>query len=96
MGKSTSNNKKEKEQLIRKAGQSQAPERTTSSRWCRPVFALFLDGKFDELLKIESKYGRLRTFSNHPVEDFHIQSAFGAAHANAVGSSGQRDRQFEY
>lgn len=100
--KSRRNNKKEKEALIRKAGQTasaQAAANSISSSLYNktvggPVFALFLDGKVDELLKIESEYGHLETFSNDPVEEFHTLFAFGAAHTTAIDSSEERNWDF--
>jgi len=94
--KSRRNNKKEKEALIREApGQTQAPG-TPRTTLYKIVSGLFDADKFDEIRRLESKYGHLETFGNDPKEEFYIQYAFGAAHATAVGSSEERDQHWDF
>jgi hypothetical protein len=60
------------------------------------ISRLFHTDKYDEILKVESKYRHLETFSDDPDEDMLVLHAFGYAHRESFEEQACSNRAIDY
>ena len=86
MGKKSRRNNRNNGGLLRK-GLAAVPTAAAPANIFMTVCRLMEAHNFEKILKIESKYRHLDTFSNDPVEDSYVFTSFG--HVNHVHSQGE-------
>jgi len=86
MGKKSRRSKKNNEGPLRK-GLAAVPTAAAPDTIFKTVDRLIQAEKYDEILKVESKYRHLDTSSDNPLEDAYVLYAFGSA----IFDSGSKD-----